>query len=67
MVVWVARHGGGGHGAELVGVVVGVHGGQVGTTVHTAEVGAGWGGVALAVAWRLVVGHGVGGGGGCRA
>lgn len=47
--------------------MVGVHGGQVGTTVHTAEVRAGWGGVALAIAWRLVVGHWVGGGCGGRA
>lgn len=64
VVVRVARHGRGRHGAELVRVVVGVHGGQVGAAVHAAEVGAGGGGVALAVAWRLVVGHGVGGGGG---
>lgn len=47
--------------------MVGVHGGQVGATVHAAEVGAGRGRVALAVAWRLVVGHGVGGGRGSRA
>lgn len=47
-----------------MGVVVGVHGGQVGAAVHAAEVRAGRGGVALAVARRLVVGHGVGGGGG---
>lgn len=67
MVVRVARHGRGRHGAQLVRVVVGVHGGQVGAAVHAAEVGAGGGGVALAVAWRLVVGHGVGGGGGGRA
>lgn len=47
--------------------MVGVHGGQVGSAVHAAEVRAGGGGVALAVAWRLVVGHGVGGGSGGRA
>jgi len=63
VVVGVARHGGGRHGAELVGVVVGVHGRQVGAAVHAAEVGPGRGGVALAVARRLVVGHRVGGGG----
>ena len=67
MVVRVARHGRGRHGAQLVGVVVGVHGGQVGAAVHAAEVGAGGGGVALAVARRLVVGHRVGGGGSGRA
>lgn len=64
VVVRVARHGGGRHGAELVGVVVRVHGRQVGSAVHAAEVRAGRGGVALPVARRLVVGHGVGGGGG---
>lgn len=63
VVVRVAGHGRGRHGAELVGVVVGVHGGQVGAAVHAAKVGAGGGGIALAIAWRLVVGHGVGGGG----
>ena len=63
MVVGVSRHGGGGHGAELVGVVVRVHRGQVRAAVHPAEVGAGWGRVALAVAGRLVVGHGVRGAG----
>lgn len=67
VMVWMAWHRGGRHGAELVGMVVGVHGGQVGATVHTAEVGAGGGWIALAVAWCLVVGHGVGGGSGCRA
>lgn len=45
-------------------MVVGVHGGKVGATVHSAEVGAGGGGIALAIAWCLVVGHWVGGGGG---
>lgn len=64
VVVRVAGHGGGRHGAELVGVVVGVHGGQVGATIHPAEVRAGRGGVALPVPRRLVVGHGVGGGSG---
>lgn len=64
VVVRVAWHGGGRHRAELVGVVVGVHGGQVGAAVYAAEVRAGRGGVALTVARRLVVGHGVGGGGG---
>lgn len=64
VVVRVAWHGGGSHRAELVWMVVRVHGGQVGATVHAAEVGAGGSRVALAVAWRLVVGHGVGGGGG---
>lgn len=64
VVVRVAGHGRGRHGAQLVGVVVGVHGRQVGAAVHAAEVGAGGGGVALAVARRLVVRHGVGGGGG---
>lgn len=48
-------------------MVVGVHGGQVGSAVHAAEVRAGGGRVALAVARRLVVGHGVGSGGGSRA
>lgn len=67
VVVRVAGHGGGRHGAQLVGVVVGVHGRQVGATVYAAEVGAGGARVALAVARRLVVGHGVGGGGGGRA
>lgn len=67
VVVRVAWHRRGRHGAQLVGVVVGVHGRQVGAAVHTAEVGAGMGGVALAVAWRLVVGHGVGSGGSSRA
>lgn len=68
VMMWMAWHWGGRHGTELVGMVVGVHGGQVGATVHTAEIGAGGGGIALAVAWRLVVGHGVGGGssGGAR-
>lgn len=47
--------------------MVGVHGGQVGAAVYAAEVRAGRGGVALTVARRLVVGHGVGGGGGGRA
>jgi len=62
VVVRVAWHGRSGHGAELVGVVVvvGVHGAQVG--VHPTEVGAGGSRVALAIARRLVVGHGVGGG-----
>lgn len=46
---------------------MGVHRRQVGAAVHAAEVGAGRRRVALAVAWRLVVGHGVGGGSGGRA
>lgn len=65
MVVRVSGHGGGRHGAELVWVVVRVHRGQVGATVHPTEVGAGWGRVALAVTGWLVVGHGVRGA--CRA
>lgn len=46
---------------------MGVHGCQVGATVHATEVGTGGGVVALAVAWRLVVGHGIGGGCSSRA
>lgn len=60
----VRGHGRCRHGAELVGVVrVRVHGCQVGAAVHSTEVGAGRSGIALAVARRLVVGHGVGGAG----
>lgn len=58
MVVWVSSHGGACHGAELVRVVVGMHGCQVGATLHPAEVGARRRGrVALAVRRRrLAVG-----------
>ena len=66
MVVRVARHGGGCHGTKLVGVVVRVHGSQIGATVHPTEVGAGGGWVSLAVAGCLVVRHGVRSGGGGR-
>lgn len=44
-------------------VVVRVHGGQIGPTVHPTEVRTGRSRVALAVAGGLVVGHGVGGAG----
>lgn len=54
------------HGAQLVWVVVRVHGRQVGAAVHTTEVGSGRCGVALAIRRGLVVGHGVRGGGGGR-
>ena len=43
MMMRVARHGGARHGTELVrvvGVVVRVHGGQVGAAFHPSEVGA---------------------------
>lgn len=39
VVVVVARHRGGPHGAELVGMVVGVHGCQVGAAIHAPEIG----------------------------
>lgn len=65
VVVVVARHRGGTHGAELVRMVVGMHGRQVGAAIHAPEVGRGGRrGVALAVPPALAVGHGVGGGGG---
>lgn len=44
-------------------MVVRVHGGQIGATVHAAEVRTGRSRVALAVAGGLVVGHGIGGAG----
>lgn len=63
MVVGVCGHGRRRHGAELMRVVVRVHGAQIGATVHSAEVRTGRSRVALAVAGVLVVGHGVGGAG----
>lgn len=62
----VCGHGRGRHGTELMRVVVRVHGGQIGATVHPAKVGTGRSRVALAVAGGLVVGHGVGGAGRAR-
>lgn len=67
VVVGVCGHGRRRHGAQLVRVVVRVHGRQVGAAVHATKVGSGWCGVALAVRRRLVVGHGVRGRGGGRS
>lgn len=39
VVVVVAGHRGGPHRAELVGMVVGVHGRQVGAAIHAPEIG----------------------------
>lgn len=61
MVVGVRGHGRSRHGAELMRVMVRVHGGKIGAAVHPTEVRTGRSRVALAVAGGLVVGHGVGG------
>jgi len=65
VVVVVAGHRGGPHGAELVGMVVGVHGRQVGAAIHAPEIGRGGRrGVTLPVPAALAIGDGVAGRGG---